>query len=81
MALARSDQDSKALVVRSIDPVTGTPQNMGIELPPSVGGSGAVVVRWDLAHGRLLTLAHHAGSSAGLLDYWLVQLQAPAGAE
>jgi hypothetical protein len=35
-------------------------------------------LRWDLAHGRLLVLARHDSSNSGLLDYWLVQLRAPA---
>jgi len=81
LALARSEQGSKPLVVYGVDPVDGTAQNLGIELPPTVGGSGAVAARWDLPHGRVLVLAHHDGSSAGRLDYWLVQLQAPSGAE
>jgi hypothetical protein len=34
LALARSAQGSKPLVVRGIDPVDGTVHNLGIELPP-----------------------------------------------
>jgi hypothetical protein len=40
-----------------------------------------VAARWDLAHGRALILAHRDGMSAGVYDYWLVQLQAARGGE
>ncbi|MGI9148741.1 MAG: PEGA domain-containing protein [Chloroflexota bacterium] len=75
IALARSPQANKPLVVRGIDPITGAVQNLGIELPAGVGCSAAVAARWDLAHVRVLILAHREGVSAGALDYWLVQLQ------
>jgi len=81
VALSRSQQGSKPLVVRGLNPVDGTDQNLGIELPSTVGASGAVTARWDLAHGRLLIVAHPDGSSAGVLEYWLVQLQTPSAAE
>ena len=81
LALSRSQQGSKPLVVRGLNPVDGTDQNLGIELPSTVGASGAVTARWDLAHGRLLIVAHPDGSTAGVLEYWLVQLQAPSAAE
>lgn len=78
VALARSDQGNRPLVLRGVDPVDGTVRNLAVELPVGVGGSGAFSVRWDVAHGQLLVLAHRRdNSSAGLLDYWLVQLQAP----
>jgi hypothetical protein len=76
IAFARSTQANKPLVVRGIDPLTGAVQNLGIELPPGVGGSAAVAARWDLAHGRALILARRDGMSAGAFDYWLVQLKA-----
>ena len=81
IALARSDKGSRPLVIRGIDPVSGTPQDLDSVLPGTVGGSGVVTARWDLAHGRLLVLARHDNSSSGLLDYWLVQLQPQAGAD
>ena len=81
IALAHSDKGSRPLVIRGIDPVSGTPQNLDIVLPATVGGSGTLAVRWDLAHGRLLVLARHDNSSSGLLDFWLVQLQAQAGGD
>ncbi len=81
VALARSDQGSRPLVLRGIDPVSGTPQNLDIALPATVGGSRAVTARWDATHGRLLVLARHDNSSPELLDYWLVQLRAQAGGE
>ena len=79
LALSRSEQGTKSLVVRGIDSVDGAAQNLGIELPLTVGGSGAVAARWDLAHGRVLIVAHPDGPSAGILKYWLVQLQAARG--
>jgi hypothetical protein len=79
LALARSDKGNKPLVIRGVDPISGTPQNLDIALPATVGGPGVVTARWDLAHGRLLVLARHNTSSSGLLDYWLVQLRARAG--
>jgi len=57
IALAHSDKGNTPLVIRGIDPVSGTPQNLDIVLPATVGGSGTLAVRWDLAHGRLLVLA------------------------
>ena len=75
IALARSTQANKPLIVRGVDPITGAVQNLGIEVPPGVGGSGAVAARWDLARGRVLILARHEGMSAAVVDYWLVQLQ------
>ena len=81
IALAHSDKGNTPLVIRGIDPVSGTPQNLDIVLPATVGGSGTLAVRWDLAHGRLLVLARHDNSSSGLLDFWLVQLQAQAGGD
>jgi hypothetical protein len=77
LAIGRSQQGSKPLVVRGIDAGTGAVQDLGLELPSDVGnGPGLLAARWDLAHGRLLVLAHRDGTSAGVLDYWLVQLQA-----
>jgi hypothetical protein len=78
LALARSSQASKPLTIRAVDTSGGTVRNLDIVLPPTVGGSGTVTARWDLAHGRLLVLARHDSSNSGLLDYWLVQLRAPA---
>ena len=62
-------------MVRGIDPISGAVQNLGIELPPGVGGPAAVAARWDLVNGRALILARRGGMSAAALDYWLVQLQ------
>jgi len=81
VGLARSEQGTKPLIVRGVDPVDGTAQSLGIELPSAVGGSGAVAARWDLAHGRLLILAPPDGATAGVLQYWLVHLQATQGAD
>ncbi len=81
VGLARSEQGTKPLIVGGVDPVDGTAQSLGIELPSAVGGSGAVAARWDLAHGRLLILAPPDGATAGVLQYWLVQLQATQGAD
>jgi len=75
IALARSTQANKPLIVRGVDPITGAVQNLGIEVPPGVGGSGAVAARWDLARGRVLILARREGMSAAVADYWLVQVQ------
>ena len=80
LALTRSDRGSKPLIIRGVDAVNGMPQNLDVVLPAAVGGSGVVAGRWDLAHGRLLVLARHDNSNSGLLDYWLVELQARAGA-
>ncbi len=78
VALARAEQGNKALVLRGVDPVDGTVRNLGVELPAGVGGAAAFSARWDLVHGQLLVLSRRRdNSSAGLLDYWLVQLQAP----
>jgi hypothetical protein len=76
VGLARSEQGTKPLVVRGLDPADGTAQNLGIELPPTVGGTGAIGARWDLAHGRLLIVAPAEGATSGVVQYWLVQLQA-----
>jgi hypothetical protein len=81
LALSRSEQGSKPLIVRSIDIGDGTARDFGIELPPTVSSSGAVAARWDLPHGRLLIVAHPYGASAGVLEYWLVQLQARQGVD
>jgi hypothetical protein len=78
-ALARSSQGNKPLTVRGVDPITGAVRNLDVVLPQTVGGAGAVVARWDLAHGRVLVLARHDNSNSGLLDYWLVQLRASVG--
>ncbi len=76
IALARSEKGNRPLVIRSVDPQSGIPQNLDIALPTMVGGTGSVAARWDLAHGRLLVLARHDNSSSSQLDYWLVQLRA-----
>jgi len=76
LALARSDQGNRPLLVRGIDPVTGAARDPDITLPPSVAQSGAVSGRWDVAHGRLLVVARRDNSNPALLDYWLVQLRA-----
>jgi hypothetical protein len=81
LALGRSNQSSKPLVVRDLDPATGAPRTMMVALPSGVGGSGQAAARWDGAHGRLLVMARHDNSSSSLLDYWLVQLQAQEGVE
>ena len=78
-ALARSSQGNKPLTVRGVDPITGAVRNLDVVLPSTVGGAGAVVARWDLAHGRVLVLTRHDTSNSGLLDYWLVQLRASVG--
>jgi hypothetical protein len=78
LALARSSEAGKPLTVRGVDPSSGAVRTLDIVLPPTVGGSGTVTARWDLAHGRLLVLARHDSFNSGLLDYWLVQLRAPA---
>src|ERR1700730_2260446 len=57
LGLVRSEPADTPLIRRGADPVDGTGQSRGIELPAAVGGSGAVAARWDLAHGRLLILA------------------------
>ena len=78
LALARSTKGSKPLVMRGIDSSSGALHNLEVSLPPGVGGSGPVAARWDLGHGRLLVLARHDNTGSGLLDYWLVDLQARA---
>jgi hypothetical protein len=79
VALARSDRESKPLVVRAIDPTTGAARELGIELPATVGSSTAIAGRWGLGHGRLLVLARQRDSSLpAALDYWLVQLRGRA---
>jgi hypothetical protein len=80
-SLARSSQGSKPLIVRGVDPTNGDVRNLDVVLPATVGGSGTVAARWDLAHGRLLVLARHDNSNSGLLDYWLVQLRSEADQE
>jgi len=81
IALARSEQGNKPLVLRGVDAVDGKVQDLGIELPAGVGGSGAFGVRWDLPQGRLLILSHRDGMNIGVLDYWLVQLRPAEGGE
>jgi PEGA domain len=76
LALARSDQGNRPLVVREIDPVTGITRDLGVTLPPNVAQSSAVSARWDLAHGSLLVVARRDNSYPASLDYWLVQLRA-----
>jgi hypothetical protein len=76
LALARSDQGNRPLVVGGINPVTGAARDLGVTLPPQVAQSGAVAARWDLAHGRLLVVARRDNSNPASLDYWLVQLRA-----
>jgi hypothetical protein len=78
VALARSNKGSRPLVLRGIDSSSGTLHNLDVTLPPGVGGSGQVAARWDLSHGRLLVFARHDNTGSGLLDYWLVDLQARA---
>jgi hypothetical protein len=62
--------------MRGIDSSSGALHNLEVTLPASVGGSGPVSVRWDLGRSRLLVLARHDSTGSGLLDYWLVELQA-----
>jgi len=81
IALARSDKGNRPLVIRSVDPASGIPQNLDIALPTMVGGTGPVAARWDLAHGRALVLARHDKSNSSQLDYWLVQLWAGTTAD
>jgi hypothetical protein len=76
LALARSEQGNRTLVVRAIDPVTGVARDLGVTLPTDVAQSGAVAARWDLARGRLLVMARRDNSNPASLDYWLVQLRA-----
>jgi hypothetical protein len=76
--LARSPQANKPLMLRGVDPTSGVVRNLDVVLPPEVGGAGVVAARWDLAHGLLLVVARHDNSNSGPLDYWLVQLRAPA---
>ena len=66
VALSRSQQGSKPLVVRGLNLVDGTDQNLGIELPSTVGASSAVTARWDLAHGRLLIVAQVVKATLGI---------------
>ncbi len=75
IALTRSNNGAKPLVIEAIDAAEGTPQNLGIMLAPGVGGSAAAAARWDVLHGRLLLVAPRADSSTGL-DYWVVQVLA-----
>src|ERR1700694_3726493 len=49
LALSRSQQGSKPLVIRGINAVDGTDQNLDIELPSTVGASRAVTAAWGLA--------------------------------
>jgi hypothetical protein len=76
IAVARSPKGNRPLVLQGVDPISGTPRNLDIALPTMVGSGGPVAARWDLAHGRVLVLAHHDNSSANQLDFWLVQLRA-----
>lgn len=75
IALARSNNGAKPLVIEALVAAEGTPQNLGIMLAPGVGGSAAAAARWDVRHGRLLLVAPRADSSTGL-DYWVVQVLA-----
>jgi PEGA domain len=75
IALARSENGSRPLVIKGVDAENGMIQNLGIALPAGVGGSGAVAARWDVRHGRLLLLARRGNSNPGL-DYWVVQVVA-----
>ena len=76
IALAHSGKGSRPLVIRGIDPVTGSTRDLDVTMPSGAGGSGPVAARWDLAHGRVLVLARHDKSNSNQLDYWLVQLWA-----
>jgi hypothetical protein len=76
VALARSNKGSRPLVLRGVDSNNGALHNLDVTFPAGVGGSGPVAARWDLGHGRLLVLARHDNTGSGLLDYWLVELQA-----
>jgi hypothetical protein len=76
VALARSEKGNRPPVVRGVDPVSGVLQDLDIALPATVGGTGAVAARWDVARGQLLVPARHDNSSSGQLDHWLLQLRA-----
>jgi hypothetical protein len=76
VALARSNKGSRPLVLRGVDSSNGALHNLDVTFPAGVGGSGPVAARWNLGHGRLLVLARHDSTGSGLLDYWLVELQA-----
>jgi hypothetical protein len=77
IAVSRSNNGDKPLAIAGIDPVRGSPQNLGIVLPTGVGGATTAAARWDIRHGRLLILAPRGGSNT--LDYWVVQVQAQRG--
>jgi hypothetical protein len=76
IALAHSGKGSKPLVIRGIDPVSGSTRDLDVTMPSGAGGSGPVAARWDVAHGRVLVLARHDKSNSNQLDYWLIQLWA-----
>jgi len=73
-----------ALALRAFDPVTGSVQDLGVQLPAEVAaGSRAVGVRWDPLHARALVLARSPGQTAAAadgIDVWLVDFS-PASAE
>jgi hypothetical protein len=75
IAVARSDKESKPLVIQGVDAVSGATENLGIALRAGVGGAAAVGARWDVRHGRLLLVARRGDSNPGL-DYWVVQVMA-----
>jgi hypothetical protein len=77
IAVSRSNNGDKPLAIAGIDPVRGSPQNLGILLPTGVGGAATAAARWDIRHGRLLILAPRGDSNT--LDYWVVQVQAERG--
>jgi hypothetical protein len=81
IALARSEKGSRPLVIRGIDPTSGSTRDLDVTMPSGAGGSGPVAARWDLAHGRVLLLARHDKSSPSQLDYWLVQLKESTAAD
>ena len=81
IALAHSEKESRPLVMRGIDPISGSTRDLDVTLPTMVGGTGPVAARWDLAHGRALVLARHDKSNSSQLDYWLVQLWAGTTAD
>jgi hypothetical protein len=74
LALSRSTQGSRPLIVRGIDPMSGALTNLDVVLPPTVGRSGGVAAKWDPAHGRALLLTRHDSSGTSSLDFWLVQI-------
>jgi len=76
IAVARSSKGNRPLIIEGVDRADGAPRSLDIALPTTVGGTGPVAARWDLAHGRVLVLARHDNSSSTQLDFWLVQLRA-----